>query len=75
MGKCPANRNVLRSVFVVGVTKKGLNPRTFLQDGYIAIRIAKMLEIAGVQIGIMFEIGSDSIMADSTNGPERNINR
>ena len=72
MGKCTANRNVLRSVFAVDVTKKGLKPRTFLQDGYIAIRIAKMLEIGGVQT---VEIGSDSIMTGSTNGPDSNTNR
>ena len=52
-----------------------MKPRTFLQDGYIAIRMAKMFEIAGIQIGIMFEMGSNSIMAGSTNVPDSNTNR
>ena len=73
MGKCPANRNVLRSVFWWMLLRRGW-PRTFLQDGHIAIRMAKIFEIAGVQIGIMFEMGSNSIMADSTNVPDSNNN-
>ena len=37
-----------------------------------------MSDTSGVQLGIMFEVGPDSIMgmmADSTNGPDSNTNR
>ena len=40
--------------------------------------MGQMFETVGVQIGIMFEVGPDSIMgimADSTNGPGSNTNR